>query len=350
MARRAMRRPPSSAARRSLLVLTLTLACAAVFTLLLASAALAHIPRLTERGATLETAIVVEEPAVSWVYYGVIEQPGDAWYYRMDFEAGDRIYLQVISPSQTDPPPSLALMGPGLTPEGQLPPGVEAPPGVPVIVREGTPGEAEYEPFTPGAYYFPAVIDMPAPAGGTYYAAVFNMEEAGPFGLAIGYLEEYTLPAWVRLPVDLTRIYAWQHGWAVTVVPALVVLAVGASLLACRARGRRWSPSAWLAAAAGLFFFASAATVLTQMVLAAGKSGASAAMGVTMAFIVLPAIVGAVLIWLGLSMPAVVPWQRRVVSAVLAVAGLVLLGGFLIGPLLALAAAAAPPWRGSRTS
>jgi hypothetical protein len=54
--------------------------------------------------------------------------------------------------------------------------------------------------------------------------------------------------------------------------------------------------------------------------------------------------------WLGLSMPAVVSWRRRVVSAVLAVAGLVLLGGFLIGPLLALAAAAAPPWRGSRTS
>ena len=62
------------------------------------------------------------------------------------------------------------------------------------MVKQGDLGEAEYEAFTPGAYYYPAEMDMPAPQDGTYYVAVFDEELAGPFGLAVGYEEKWTLP------------------------------------------------------------------------------------------------------------------------------------------------------------
>ncbi len=323
----------------------LLLVLAASFFALTAAPVSAHVPRLTGQGASLETAIVVEDPAVSSVYYGVIKGPGDVWYYRMDFQSGERIYLQLISPQKSGPPPSLALMGPGLTPEGLLPPRVESPPGAAVIVREGSAGEAEYEPFTPGAYYYPATIDMPAPADGTYYAAVFNRDGSGPFGLAIGYLEKYTVPAWVRLPLDLTRIYAWQEGWLVTVLPGLVVLLVGGALLVGRGRRRTRSAAAWLTLSSALLYFGSAATVLTQMILAAEKSGFSAAMGVTLAFILLPLLMGGVLLWLGLTMAVVTSPGRRVVLVALAAMGVAVLAGFILGPVLALAAALVPPWR-----
>ena len=79
---------------RSLLLAALTVA---VF-VLWASAALAHVPQLPDRGPTLETATVVDDPATSWVFYGTSESPGEVWYYRLDLSSGDRLYLQLLTP------------------------------------------------------------------------------------------------------------------------------------------------------------------------------------------------------------------------------------------------------------
>jgi hypothetical protein len=81
------------------------------------------------------------------------------------------------------------------------------------------------------------------------------------------------------------------------------------------------------------------------MILAAEKSGFSAAMGVTLAFILLPLLMGGVLLWLGLTMAVVTPPWRRVVLVALAAVGVAVLAGFILGPVLALAAALVPPWR-----
>lgn len=123
----------------------------AVFVFLCAApAVLAHIPRLPGRGATLDTATPVERPSTSWVYYGTMQGENDVWYYRLQMQAGDRIYLQLITPERGDFAPGLALMGPGIESEGTLPASLEAPEGGGVLVRQGERSdEAEYEPFTP---------------------------------------------------------------------------------------------------------------------------------------------------------------------------------------------------------
>lgn len=332
---------------RFLLLAALTVA---VF-VLSASVALAHVPQLPDRGPTLETATVVDDPATSWVFYGTSESPGEVWYYRLDLRSGDRLYLQLLTPGPEGFCPTLAVMGPGLTPEGQLPDFVETPAealgeDVPIVVKQGDLGEAEYEAFTPGAYYYPAEMDMPAPQDGTYYVAVFDEERAGPFGLAVGYEEKWTLPGWIRLPADLLSIYAWDRGWAVALAPGIGVLVVGAGLVLWRLRAgrKRHGLSGWLAVAAGLFCLATSATVLTQMLLAAGRSGFDPTMAITGFFLVAPAVIGGLLIWVG--------WRSRTASTVgtrilLLVLGLVGLGfwaGYFVGPILAIAAAAAPPY------
>lgn len=333
------------------LLLTLSL----LIFLLVTSAAFAHVPRLPERGATLDTATVVDEPATSWVYYGEIENSGDVWYYRLELRSGDRIHLQVITPERDTFAPGVALMGPGLVPEGRPPDAVRIPDGAQAVVKEGRRGEAEYEPFTPGAYFYPATIDTTAPQDGTYYAAVFAGEATGAFGLAVGYEERYTVPAWIRLPADLLRIYAWDGGWASTFAPGVVVLVVGSCLVWWRHRRtkRRRGPSGWLAVAAGLMYLMTAATILFQLLRAAAVTGLGAAMGVSAAFIVASLVMGALLIWLGsgakagaLASPALGPTvAKRVGLFVLCLAGLGLLAGYLLGPALALVAAAAPPYR-----
>ena len=343
--------PTRSAQRRSGFFLGLCL----LFFLLVNSVALAHVPQLTERGATLETATVVDEPATSWVYYGEIEKPGDVWYYRLEFGAGDRIFLQALTPERDAFAPGVALMGPGLPPEGQPPASVEVPDGATVVVSTGARGEAEYEPFTPGAYFYPATIDTTAPQNGTYYAAVFAAEGTGAFGLAIGYEERYTMPAWVRLPADLLRIYAWDGGWAITLAPGIAVLAVGACYVWSRhRRGRRKRGlSGWLAVAAGLMYLTTAATILAQLLRAAAVTGLDVAMVVTAVFIVGSLVMAALLIWLGwrsqarvAAGPAPSPTVlTRGALLILCLAGLGLLSGYLLGPALALAAAAAPPYR-----
>jgi hypothetical protein len=323
--------------------------------LLSAPVAFAHVPQLLERGATLETATMVDDPATSWVYYGTTQSPEEVWYYRLDLRAGDRLYVQILTPGHDGFCPSFAVMGPGLTPKGELPDFVDTPTGAPgadlaAVVNEGDLGEAEYEAFTPGAYHYPAVMDIPAPQDGTYYVGVYDEELAGPFGLAIGYEEKWTLPGWIRLPADLISIYAWDRGWAVALAPGIAVLVIGAGLILRRARAGTRAPrnkrslSGWLALAAGLFCLTTSGIVITQMLLAAVRSGFDPMMALTGFFIAAPAVLGALLVWLGWRAHGVPTVGTRILLLILALAGLGFWAGYFVGPVLAIAAAAAPPY------
>ncbi|MFH0915572.1 MAG: hypothetical protein V1912_03895 [bacterium] len=325
----------------------LLLALSMLAFLLLASTALAHVPRLPGRGATLQTASEIDDPVTSWVFYGTIERLGETWYYRLDLDSGDRLFLQLLTPGRQGFSPTFAVMGPGLASEGQLPDFVETPSGASIVVKGGDLGEAEYEPFTPGAYYGLATMDLRVPQDGTYYVAVFDERQAGAFGLVVGYEERYTALAWIRLPADLLSIYAWDGGWAAALAPGIGILVVATGLILWRHRviRRRRSVSGWLPVAAGLICLTTCAIVLTQMLRAAGRSGFDPAMGVTAFFIAAPAIVGGLLIWLGWSVEPVSSTRTRALLLVLGLAGLGLLAGYIVGPALALIAALAPPYR-----
>ena len=320
-------------ARRVLILVFVALVCAAFF--LIAPAASAHVPQFAEGGTSLETATPIDQPATSWVYYGTIGA-GEARYYRLELSAGDRLYVQLLSPREA-PFPALAMI-------------VEPGPGVPSESVE--PGAAEYEPFTPGAYWYPTTVDTTVSADGIYYVSVWGESYTGPYAVAVGYEERYTIAAWVRLPADLLTIYAWDGGWPSALWPGIAVLIVGGALLIWRARaGRtRWGLSNWLALAAGVFYLTTSATVLFQMLRAADRSGFDPTMSITAFFIIGPAVLAALLLWLGrrtVSAPGV---GTRVALLVIGLAGFGLLAGYFVGPVLAIAAAVAPPYRREETA
>ncbi len=327
-------------ARRVQILVFVVVACVAF--LIIASTAFAHVPRFDAGGTSLETATPIDEPATSWVYYGTIGA-GEVRYYRLELSAGDRLYVQLLTPREA-PFPALGIIvepGPGV-------PAENLGPGAGVTTENFEPDEAEYEPFTPGAYWYPATVDTTVSLDGIYYVGIWGESYTGPYAVAVGYEEKYTVAAWIRLPADLLTIYAWDGGWPSALWPGVAVLIVGAALLVWRARARRTGRglSGWLAMVAGIFCLTTSATVLVQMLRAAGRSGFDPTMAITAFFIIGPAVIGGLLLWLGwrAGAPGI---GARLAMLVLGLAGFGLLAGYFIGPVLAIAAAAAPPYRGT---
>jgi len=98
--------------------------------------ALAHVPTFGGDGKSLETAILVEDPAKSRVLYGQLSA-GENRYYSFEMEKGERILLGLTIPVEDgarDFLPELILMGPGLENEGKVPENLEIPQGYGVKV------------------------------------------------------------------------------------------------------------------------------------------------------------------------------------------------------------------------
>ena len=72
-----------------------------------------------------------------------------------------------------------------------------------MLLVDGTdPGQATYEPFSPGWFYEVGDLNMDAPTEGTYYVVVFednhnddtgsHTHGATSYGLVVGYIESFT--------------------------------------------------------------------------------------------------------------------------------------------------------------
>ncbi|NIS14356.1 MAG: hypothetical protein GWN18_19660, partial [Thermoplasmata archaeon] len=221
--------------------------------LISASPALSHSPIDPEDGESLGTATRVYDPAKSWAIYGHLDGSGDTWYFKMDLEAGDRLYLSLLS-TEEDFVPHMVVMGPGWERPANVTIDVDVPEGYGWVLVEAEPAEAEFEPFTPGSYYHVAKFDQEVDGEGTYYVAVHSDEGGGPFSLAVGYQETFTAREWLSLPVSLIGIYRWEgQGWGVILGPALLVLIAGMAFLLwyTRRQGREQTLFQWTSALSG---------------------------------------------------------------------------------------------------
>lgn len=306
--------------------------------------AAARLLTVSEYGRDLGSATSVSDALKSQVFYGRLGTGGDARYFAMDLQQGERLRLAVLTPDGSSFAPSLAVMGPGLVPEGSLPAYVEAPSGSGAMVVAGRRTTPDYEPFTPGAYYFTAEIDMEAPASGRYHVAVFDPEHAGAFSLAVGHRGHFSAAEWVLLPYSLLRIDMWAgDGLLLAVGPAVLALLLGLGLVAWRlsVSRRRLGVFQWIAMTAGLLYMGTAARVLAQMIQAATVVGFAGGMAITVAFIVLPLAGGALICRFAWKTDAPT-LGVRIGLAALGVAGLGLATGYVVGPVLALIAAGLP--------
>ncbi len=314
---------------------------------------LAHSPYIPGDNDALDRAAAIPEPTKSWAFYADLHQGGEAQYYTFTVAEGERIYASLFVPHESIERgfmPRMVLMGPGIQPQGSVPDYVLVPAGAGTMVLEAGPIHATYEPFTPTVIYDLASVDLPSPATGAYYLAVFEPSQGGKYGLAVGTAESFTIAEWLLIPVNLLSIYRWEGQSPVLVfAPLATTLAIGIIVL-FQTRMTLKAPDSlfgWLGALAGLFMLGSAASVLYQMSVALSRAPANAGIALTVILAALPALLGLGALRLSLKKSRLSK-VRRAITVLIGIAALFAWSGLIIGPVLALASAFMPASRSGR--
>lgn len=320
----------------------------AIFTsfafLLISPLASAHVPSFTGGGDSPDTAPHIHDPLKSRAIYDELHEGGEAHYFLVEMEESQRLYIMLYTPEK-EFTPGLVIMGPGIEANGTVPSYVEVLDGLSARVLEGERDGAEYEPFTPASYYYLAEFDETVTASGDYYVAVFESERGGKFGIAIGYIEEFSLSEWILVPFDTMRIHVWEGQSPMIILSPLIATVIVGLVLLIRMRDKFelqkrhiWR---WVGIVAALLYIGTAFMLLTQMLIALSISGGDASASVTLVFAIIPLLLGIGIIRIVLkSGELTVP--NRVFLLILGIVGIFLWAGLLIGPVLAFVAALYP--------
>jgi len=330
----------------------------AILILVPATAVLAHSPVFPEENLSPSTAYEISDPDKSWAIYTVLEHE-NVNYYRFTRSSGEKIQISLIvpeSPSDSGFLPSFALLGPGLIPDEHVNDRIQVPSGYGSITVDGIdPGQAVYEPFTPGWFYEVGSLTVSAPADGNYYIAVFDpthhgnahnhIQQATNYALIIGYLESFTPLELVLIPYSVQEIYSWEgQNQFIIFLPMLLVLIVGAAILYWRRRQGK-NPngiSKRLAAVGGLLFLGSAVGTIYQMSIALNASGLAGAALITLILAAISIVLGVITLRYALMTNAALTVPRRVGLITSAVIALFLWSGLYLGPALVIVSALVP--------
>lgn len=311
--------------------------------LLLAGTALAHVPEFPRDNDSPEAALDVPNPTKSWVFYDEVAARGAA-YYSVEMEPSDRLVFRLFTPHSGEFAPSLVLMSPTIEGRDGVPDDVTVPEGYGARVFDGErSADAEYEPFTPAAFYSTVAVDRRVEEGGTYLVAVYGPDRhAGPVGVVVGHEESFSVEEYLAVPIDRLRIHLWEGQSPLAVFgPGAVVLLGGLVVLGRRLSGPRLTVRAIVGIAA-LLFLAGALGLALQTAIALTKSGPAPGAALTVVFVLVPAGIGA---WLlrratdGDLSPTV---RTRATFLAAGVLGFLTWGGIVLGPALAMVAATLP--------
>jgi hypothetical protein len=313
--------------------------------LILLAPAWAHSPLFPRSNNSLQFAYSIRDPLKSWAAYSELSEPGDAAFYQMEAQIGDRIRIMLFTaqdPKLSKFLPSIRVMKPGA-----INPGENMPAERVLASQEGRiPARATYEPFTSTWYYQLANIDVTASESGIYQFMISESANCnGRYGVVVGYKEQWTLWELVLLPMSILKIYLWEgQNFFVVLLPVVLVSLIGGLLFMKRAsRGKppKGFPQ-WFAAFSGLFFLGWIAIIVLQMLLAFRHTGASTHAFITAIVALIPALLATVILIFALGVRERITFIWRIALFVAGCLGLVLYAGMFVGPVLALAAALTP--------
>jgi hypothetical protein len=307
----------------------------------------AHVPLEPEDNHSLDEAFEVHEPTKSWALYDHIHEGGEAAYYKFDLNPGERVYALVYTLEEEPFVPGLVVMGPGIALNDTAPDYVEIVNDTGRAVVHGErQAEAGYEPFTPSSYYYTAEFDQEVDVAGTYYVAVFENDTGGKFGVAIGYIESFTVSEWLGVPSDVIKIHLWE-GQSIFLIlaPLIVIVLFGLILFYLFQKKTGKGPkllSHRLGFLAGLIFFGTSAMVLMQMLIALGRGPGGPLLWVTIVFAAIPIILGIGIMLNSFTKPDMFRIKERAWMIAFALIGLTFWSGLYIGPAILVIAAILP--------
>jgi len=306
----------------------------------------AHVPRESADNTSLDTAYPIEDPLKSWVFYDDIAHVEQVRYYSFTMTAGQRIRASVFTPDGGSFAPWLVVMGPTFDISGPVFPNVELPDSYGALVYEGFKRGAEYEPFTPGAYYYTAEADIVVSGNGTYYIAVASQDGTGPFGLALGYEERYMPIEWVRVATDAIRIRIWEGKSLIEIFYPYVVAGIvlfGLAWKKMREKTKTINAFMGITLIVAALYCGSGLAVLHHCLVSVALAGVGPTVVVTLIFAALPLVLGRAVYRLGWGRASTsVDRAVRVKLALYGGLGLVVWAGLIAGPLIALGGSMMP--------
>ena len=102
---------------------------------------------------SLDTAYEVPNPTKSWTLYRELHHKGEAEYYKLHLEAGERLRINLYKKDiQGSFSPHLVVMAKDFAPADDAPSYIEKPEGFgTILIEPSIPQNREYEPFTPAS-------------------------------------------------------------------------------------------------------------------------------------------------------------------------------------------------------
>jgi hypothetical protein len=298
-----------------------------------------HVPIESGDNDTLNHALHIERPLKSWAIYDELEHGSEARYYEVELKKGDRLKISVFTPEEGEFSPGIVIMGPNFSKNSTVPQFIEVPEGFGTIMVHGERSEhAEYEPFTPSSTYFTAEFDEEVNQSGVYYFAVFESVNSGKFGVAVGYIESFSVKEWLLIPYDVINIHLWEgQNIALILAPLIVIFGTGKIFLFYRRIKLNKPPSLiyeWLGSIAALLYIGTGFMILMQMGIALSKSGASVAAVVTLIFAAIPIALGVLILKFSIKDEAKLTIKNRIKIFIFGVLGLILWAGLIVGPII----------------
>jgi hypothetical protein len=306
----------------------------------LITSAIAHVPISGGENNSLETALEVKEPTKSWAIYDEIHKPGESKYYKFTMEQGQRLKISLFVTKEGFTP-GVVVMGKGLTSQGILPSGVEVPTGYDYLVFDGEKTNTrEYEPFTPSSYYFTADVDINVTKTDVYYIAVFDESDHGKVGIAIGFVETFSVTEWLLIPINAINIHIWEgQNIAIIIAPLYLTIIIGIGMLVWLSKKEhklQLNNNMIIGIFAAFLFIGSGLMILMQMIIALTVSSADILVIITLIFGLLPILFGILLIRTSIKIIKELNKKNRVILLILGIFGLIFWSGVIIGPVLAI--------------
>ncbi|KON29380.1 hypothetical protein AC482_06645 [miscellaneous Crenarchaeota group-15 archaeon DG-45] len=309
-------------------------------------AVFAHTPlKPGEENNSLDTAFNIPNPTKSWTLYRELHEAGEAEYFKLRLHEGDKFVVSVYTPRSAESSfiPNLIAMGPSIEQHSLVPSTIEVPEGAEATLIEGSrPEVPEYEPFTPASYYFTAEYRADVRVEGDYYFAVYSDDGEGRYGVAVGYVETFTLMEWLMIPLDVIGIHQWEgQPLASILAPMALTLALGLIILFWKLK-TVGGVANFLGVLAGLLYIGSGFMLFTQTFIALIGAISTSLVIMTLVLAMLPVVLGGLLLRKMVSYN--VPWtvRDRVIMAVFSILGLALWAGLLVGPILVIVVSILP--------
>jgi hypothetical protein len=306
----------------------------------------AHVPVSADGNTNIITALSIEKPTKSYVIYSDLQEAGEADYYQLKINPGERLVVSLMTPGYNTPVPDMIVMSPQTTSsfEGLVKP-VSVPRGyVAEIIRGQPPHRVDYEPFTPAAVFEVAYYSKEITAPGLYYLAVVSTADETRYSIATGYVEEFTPSEWVLVPINVISTHLWEGQSIITILtPFLAVVILGFVVISRREKrkGSHLTYSCWLASIAGLCYIGGAAITLVQLVRTIAVTSPSSSVALTLVFAIIPMALGIWALRMGRT-SSKRTIKDRIFLVLIAILGLIFWAGLVIGPVLAIGAAVIP--------